>query len=263
MAEGHTSDPQLSFWEASCGGGAKAKTLLVLILCFCLQTFLVYSDSSDTAPLSSQALEGRRLWHKHGCQTCHQIYGYGGFLGPDLTNAASRLTRPRLDALLTEGSGAMPAFGFKPTQIDAIEAYLGALDKTGQGQARTPASTERQARFLAGIEAGLKEAQGQEALGYTLFKQQGCAACHVLQGASPVGAPELSTLYARLKPEAIEQVLREGRPPRMPKPAFSESEREAVQAFLRWLGERWPALLEGAGSGGGLAWSELPWWEYK
>ena len=78
--------------------------LSLLVAAFAVQTWLVYSDDAGyaTPPLSGPARRGQELWLRHNCQSCHQIYGYGGFLGPDLTNAAERLNRDRLEAALEE-----------------------------------------------------------------------------------------------------------------------------------------------------------------
>ena len=81
----------------------------VLVACFVIQSGLVYSDDLDIV-LSCDAVEGRKLSHDGACQVCHQLWGQGGFLGPDLTNAASRLDQTRFASLLTVRSGQMPAF---------------------------------------------------------------------------------------------------------------------------------------------------------
>src|SRR5262245_64295127 len=109
-----------------------------LVLAFAGQTALVYTDSTADghACLEATALRGRQLWLGNNCYTCHQLYGFGGFLGPDLTNAAPRLTRARLDDVLTQGSLQMPPFHLGTGDIDAIGAFLKAMDKTGIGQAR-------------------------------------------------------------------------------------------------------------------------------
>ncbi|MHC4841723.1 MAG: c-type cytochrome, partial [Planctomycetota bacterium] len=86
--------------------------MATLVACFATQTYLVYSDPTgeQNEALSEQALAGREIWLGKNCQSCHQLYGFGGFLGPDLTNAAPRLEQNRLKELLTVGSRQMPAF---------------------------------------------------------------------------------------------------------------------------------------------------------
>ncbi len=66
----------------------KVYVFLIPVIGFILQTFLIYSDSTGYKknPLSINAIKGKQIWLQNNCQTCHQIYGFGGFLGPDLTN---------------------------------------------------------------------------------------------------------------------------------------------------------------------------------
>ena len=87
--------------------GTRKILLVSLVLVFFVQTWFVYSDEAGraTPALSAEAARGRELWHEHNCQSCHQIHGFGGFLGPDLTNATLRLTDARLEAVLTGGAG--------------------------------------------------------------------------------------------------------------------------------------------------------------
>jgi mono/diheme cytochrome c family protein len=216
-----------------------------------LQTGLVYTDASSAPPLSGPALEGRRLWHTHNCQACHQLYGYGGFLGPDLTNAAGRLTPERVEQILTEGSGAMPAFEFEPDQREAVVAFLEAMDATGQGQARAAGGPDATWDTVAVAAA--------EEPGWPLFADSTCRGCHAPPGGrSPVGAPDLSA--SRLTRGELLEVLERGRPPLMPPASFEPREREQVANLLLWLrGQR------GATPSADV-WSELgelPWWDYR
>lgn len=107
-----------------------------LLAAFATQGFLVYTDetAAKARPLSPAALEGRAIWQGKNCAACHQLYGFGGFLGGDLTNAARHLTRERLDRILTTGSLQMPAFHLSPAEIDAVQAFLSDVDRTGVGQ---------------------------------------------------------------------------------------------------------------------------------
>jgi len=43
-----------------------------------------------TVSFSEKALQGQQLWQQNNCFSCHQIYGLGGYLGPDLTNVYSQ-----------------------------------------------------------------------------------------------------------------------------------------------------------------------------
>ena len=136
-----------------------------LVAAFAVQTALVYTD--DTASsfeiLGEEALRGRQLWHEYNCQTCHQIHGFGGFLGPDLTNAAKRLTDERLQEVLTVGTAQMPAFHFDEDQVLDLAAFLDELSVMGIGVPRAVRPMEA-GEVLAVVEQCLAEAAPGEAV---------------------------------------------------------------------------------------------------
>jgi nitric oxide reductase subunit C len=241
--------------------------MAALVAAFCGQSALVYLDET-AAPamrLSARGVQGRALWHRHNCQVCHQIYGFGGFLGPDLTNAAQRLTRARLDEVLTQGNAQMPAFHFDAEQIDAIETFLQELDRTGVGVARRSPSLDARA-LLAALDAHALERQPPQpaARGLATFRTL-CIGCHVPLQPTALGfntAPDLSTVTERLDGAAIRAAIVEGRAAKgmPPWPALGETAVGELIAFLRWLQQEREALR--ARAGGGLA-QGLPWWEYR
>ncbi len=238
-----------------------------LVACFAIQTGLVYSDDTayQNAPLTSLALEGRELWMDHNCQTCHQIYGFGGFLGPDLTNAAARLTRDRIEQVLTKGSLQMPAFGFSSRQIAAMESYLVALNDTGIGQARKDIPVPAQEIFAALDKHSAGNPMSEPARGaYDKFKTI-CASCHTPFRATPLGqflAVDLSDVHSRLSESEIRKVLSEGRPAKgMIITPLDQSEQDGMLAFLEWLGTHRQSLMEKVGEPKPL--ESLPWWEFR
>lgn len=261
-------------WQRMVRASVKKAAMACLVAAFGVQTTLVYTDSRQD-PLSEAALRGRSLWHENSCQVCHQVYGQGGFLGPDLTNAASRVEGSRIESLLTVGSGQMPAFHFTADQIADVAAYLEALDRPdlGQGQLRlgfAPEGSGPWGLFDRVVEDALSTAAADAVAGYAAFEARPCTSCHLPLSDSPVGAPDLSTVTGRLTLEELERVLTVGRPEvgmPPPMPAFDSSEREAVVEFLRWLGESREELessLARASSGAGpVEWGRVPWWEFR
>jgi len=236
-----------------------------LVAAFAVQTYLVYTDATanDTAPLHGAAIEGQSIWRRHNCQSCHQIYGFGGFLGPDLTNAADRLPRETLDEILTEGRSPMPAFHFSDGEIDALEAYLHALDATGIGQARRAPPVDREL-LRAAIETQARETPPTEAAmaGMRTFGGA-CSACHTLFQPTPLGpfvAPDLSAVTERVPPGEIDRLLAEGRLTRgMPASGLSPAARREVVSYLEWIASHREVLMP-PGSGETDA---LPWWEFR
>ncbi len=251
--------------------------ILVLAMGFVVQTALVYTDPGETVQLNAQAVAGRHLWQRSNCQVCHQLYGFGGFLGPDLTNAAARMERTQLDSLLTQGRGQMPAFKMQPDEIDAIWSFLNAMNKTGIGQARNPKLVQ-QGNFVAVGDAELGEAStptealnqiiaesGNDSVaeGFRLVETGTCLACHVLYARSAIGAPDLSLSGSQLTPDEIATVLANGRLPLMPTPALSPDEQASVRAFIIFMAEHRQSTLSRVVTKPGSFWISLPWWEYK
>jgi nitric oxide reductase subunit C len=237
-----------------------------LVTAFCGQTALVYLDDTAHArgALSTEARIGRRIWHQRNCQVCHQIYGFGGFLGPDLTNAAPRLTRERLDEVLTRGTGEMPAFHLQPDEITAVQTFLQELDRTGVGVARHDSPADPR-EVLAAVTAHMAGLPGDDPVrrGFQLFRQT-CSGCHVPLQATALGpntAPDLSTVMERLDEDAVRKTIAEGRIDRgMPAWRLGPGIEDIV-AMLRWLGAERTSLAHRIG--GVVRSKGLPWWEFR
>lgn len=88
-------------------------------------------------PASDQnATEGQRLYVTNGCRACHIIGGSGGYYGPPLTDASSRL-KPGWVFKWLKGPQAWradvrcPNYGFTDTDALRLTAYLQTLRATG------------------------------------------------------------------------------------------------------------------------------------
>ncbi len=238
-----------------------------LLTCLVVQTALVYSDDPSGVRLEGESLEGARTWHAQAGRPCHQLYGFGGFLGPDLTNAASSLGAGfdrRLTSVLTAGPGAMPVYSLDEAEITGIAAFLRAMDRTGTGQLRSTEQVERQT-WLDRV-PGLLEGSPDDAArrGHAIVRVRPCVACHRALTDLPGGANDLSQATARLSAEELDEVLRVGRGAGMPapQPPLTDAERGDVVALLGWLGRHRDELSRPSSTGGELRLGELPWWEY-
>jgi nitric oxide reductase subunit C len=246
--------------------------MLFLVTAFLVQTWMVYTDPAgrEAPPLSEPASRGWQLWHDSNCQSCHQLYGFGGFLGPDLTNAAPRLTEARLDAILTEGSTLMPPFGFDAGERAALLAFFTELDRTGVGQVRVP-EHEPPRELLDGLLAGSESPDDpftpQEQAGAALLFEQNCIDCHLPNPASAYRATDLTRVMEELGADRVTTALAKGVPGKaMPSFPFDEQQAEAVRAALTRLGRHGDgvraAFQRNAGSAED-ALLALPWFEYE
>lgn len=103
---------------------------------FMLYSFFVYRGGTCTegcAP-GEDELIGMRLWQEHNCQACHQLYGLGGYMGPDLTDATSRGDAQRLRTFIRYGTGRMPAHDLTDAQLDDLVAFLNWVDVSGDSR---------------------------------------------------------------------------------------------------------------------------------
>jgi nitric oxide reductase subunit C len=93
-----------------------------------------YSENSELRNIS----EGRLVWQKYNCQSCHQLYGLGGYLGPDLTNFMEDSIKGEiiLESMLTNGTKQMPAFKLEMKELIELKAFLNVVNSTGNADPR-------------------------------------------------------------------------------------------------------------------------------
>ena len=122
-------------WSISKSTSIKLIVLSSLIVIFIIYNRLIYSSHSYTpsVALSPKAITGQKLWQSNNCWSCHQIYGLGGYLGPDLTNIYSnpRKGPAYIETFLNSGVKSMPSFDFSEPEKEAIIEYLKTIDQSG------------------------------------------------------------------------------------------------------------------------------------
>jgi len=105
--------------------------LLSLLTVFTIYNTFVYT-SGNKVTLSKKALKGENIWLQYNCNSCHQIYGLGGYLGPDLTNEYSRISNENyLKAMFNSGIKTMPQFHFNKKESEEMIQFLKEIDQTG------------------------------------------------------------------------------------------------------------------------------------
>lgn len=110
----------------------------VLLLAFVCNTFYIYLTpvKVDKDRLSREASNGKLIYQSYNCQSCHQFYGLGGYLGPDLTNVMSSQGKgePWVRAMLTNGGRQMPKYSLTTQESDYLIAFLREMDLRGNGR---------------------------------------------------------------------------------------------------------------------------------
>lgn len=115
----------------------KNKPLVIFsVLCMSYLIYTVgiwFADSRLDKSSAFDIAQGKLVWQKYNCQSCHQFYGLGGHLGPDLTNVYSRVNGNRiiLSALIRSGNQRMPDYRMDTTEMESLLDFLEQMDASG------------------------------------------------------------------------------------------------------------------------------------
>ncbi len=108
--------------------------MAVYCIAFAIYSITVYSSgtaATPAEPMSEQARHGKQLFQDKNCIACHQFYGLGGYMGPDLTNVISKRGEAYAGAFIAAGTVSMPNLGLDSSEVSAVVAYLAFVDQTG------------------------------------------------------------------------------------------------------------------------------------
>jgi ubiquinol-cytochrome c reductase cytochrome b subunit len=99
-------------------------------------------------PLSPLQRQGVLVFKGKQCHNCHEIGGFGGKRGPDLTRVATRMTHAQLVRQVIQGGGNMPAYAknLNPAEVTALVSFLETLHPAGRSPARDASRTAMQQR---------------------------------------------------------------------------------------------------------------------
>ena len=120
-----------------------ADTQRGIILATLVTAFSIYSAHLYTSlpvksyPVNKDASAGKQVWQQYNCTACHQVYGLGGYLGPDLTNVYSFRGPDYIKMLMKSGTDIMPNLHLSEDEINNLLAYLKNIDSSGSADART------------------------------------------------------------------------------------------------------------------------------
>jgi nitric oxide reductase subunit C len=235
------------------------------VCAFFIQGFFVYSNYGYETPqviLSDSSQHGLQVWRDHNCQVCHQIHGFGGFLGPDLTNVIQRRSVDELHKVLIEGRAQMPAFGLSEADRNGVISFLTDLDKTGTGY---PTLRFEEPNKLLGRKA-LALAQSQKSPhgkaienGLETMNTYGCPSCHI-PFKQHIG-PDLTDALARRDGDYVRSNITNGRGQMPAFPMIAKDQLEEILTALTFINSNRTSLIENRRPK--LAYlKELPWFEY-
>jgi len=109
----------------------KRVVFFTLVAAYVIYTSFVYTQGTFTEnPITASASHGRQIFRENNCIACHQLYGLGGYMGPDLTNVISNKGQNYVRTFLEKGTAKMPDFNLKENEIRSLIDYLSYVDST-------------------------------------------------------------------------------------------------------------------------------------
>ncbi len=110
---------------------------LLLSIMFMVYSFSIYLTPffilSDKNLNLNEAKSGLLVWQRYNCQACHQLYGLGGYLGPDLTNIYSKKGKGEayIKAIISSGTKQMPSFNLRADEKKQLLDFLKMANASG------------------------------------------------------------------------------------------------------------------------------------
>lgn len=76
----------------------KQLIFILLFITYIIYSIIIYTKGTEEKVVVNAAdytsiQKGKTLFQQHNCISCHQLYGLGGYLGPELTTAYSDTNR--------------------------------------------------------------------------------------------------------------------------------------------------------------------------
>lgn len=212
---------------------------------------------------STSSKEGKELFSKHHCVSCHMSGGTGGCLGPPLDGIGARRDSKFILSRITNSSAAIAEFHRKyreqelmphprinAPQASLITEYLLTLAEPVKGFTYEGHKIEKP----NGPESAEGRIDGASvAAGRKLYSDSGCAACHSIGGLGGSFAPALDNVSQRNSAAAIRKVISKanfldengeeysGRGAPMPPSNLSKEDVDHITDFLMSLKPRTPS----------------------
>ena len=115
---------------------------IVLVISYLIYSFVLYSNSFSKTEIKAYveeiAIEGRLVFQKYNCQDCHQLYGLGGYLGPDLTNVYQKYRKNDdvLKVFFKGGMKQMPEYKLSIDEEIQLIEFFKMTNETGSADPR-------------------------------------------------------------------------------------------------------------------------------
>ena len=135
---------------------------------------------------------GKQAWQKYDCIGCHTIFGNGSYFAPDMTKVVERKPKGYLkqfimDPKAVKAEAAMPKLGITSDEADKLITFLVWISKVDTND-WPPKPVLATAVGVAGKEL---------TAGQLVYQEQGCSACHMINGIGGTSGPDLTRVGAK------------------------------------------------------------------
>jgi nitric oxide reductase subunit C len=111
--------------------GYKRLLFFSLVAAYTTYSVFVYTHGTETDfEMNAESRHGKLIFQQKNCIACHQIYGLGGYMGPDLTNVISKKGVDYTKIFIQNGTNRMPDFNLNNEEVNALIAYLSFVDSS-------------------------------------------------------------------------------------------------------------------------------------
>jgi nitric oxide reductase subunit C len=166
---------------------------LIFFAIFLALTFDTLGQLDKRAPeITPEVNAGKQMWQKYDCIGCHTIFGNGSYFAPDMTKVVERKPKSYLkqfimDPKAVKAKAAMPTLGITSEEADNLLVFLDWISKVD--------TNDWPPKPILAVAAGV----GGRTLsaGQRVYQEQGCSACHMIDGIGGTSGPDLTTVGSR------------------------------------------------------------------
>lgn len=109
-----------------------ASKRILLLIFFNLVVAVIVIFTAGKKEVTTAKDHGVAVWRAKNCTACHSIFGLGGHIGPDLTNAYSKKGEKYLAFVLKNGIRNMPDLNLSITERKKLIQYLKYINSLGE-----------------------------------------------------------------------------------------------------------------------------------
>jgi len=103
--------------------------IFALMIFISILLLIFVGEANPNTQNRSSFANGKVLWQKNNCVSCHSLVGLGGHIGPDLTNVYSEKGEGYITYIVLQGKDKMPGFQFSQIELKEIISYLKRIDE--------------------------------------------------------------------------------------------------------------------------------------